>query len=188
MKRIPSPILPVLLMVTCLVVGACGATSTGGSSGTPSSSAPTATTASSGASTVPVASTAECGKLLSLSEANQDTHPPSPAALIFGLEVSGSALCYYEGATHQPNLAPVVALIFKAYSGGNLSQNIHRDLTEDPRPAGTGLLSRLDGHLALDVTGSSLCAARATERPASFADYWLAAEPRCGGGPGAAGT
>ena len=129
MKRIPTPILPALLIATCLVVGACGATSTGGSSGTPSSSAPTATTASSGATTVPVASTAECGKLLSLSEANQATHPVSPATMIFALEVSGSALCYYESAAHQPNLAPVVALIFKPYSGGNLSQNIQSALS-----------------------------------------------------------
>ncbi len=125
MKRFPTPILAVLLMVICLAVGACGATSTGGSTGG-SSSAPTATTASSGATTVPVASTAECGKLLSLSEANQATNPPSPATLIFGLEVSGSALCYYESPQHQPSLAPVVAMIFKAYTGGNLSQNVQK--------------------------------------------------------------
>jgi hypothetical protein len=129
MKRLPTPILAVLLAAICLVVGACGAPSTGGSSGGHttggSSSAPTATTAKPGPTAVPVASVAECGKLLSLSEANQDTHPVSPATLLFPLQISGDTLCYYESATHQPNLA----LIFKAYSGGNLSQNIQSQLS-----------------------------------------------------------
>ena len=130
MKRFPTPILAVLLMVICLAVGACGATSTGGSSGgTPSSSAPTATTASSGATTVPVASAAECGKLLTVSEANQPTNPVSPATFVFPLEVSGAALCYYESAQHQPSLAPIVALIFKPYSGGNLSQHLQSEVS-----------------------------------------------------------
>lgn len=35
------------------------------------------------------------------------------------MEVSGSALCYYENAQHQTT----VGLIFKPYSGGNLAQN-----------------------------------------------------------------
>src|SRR5262252_8290467 len=126
MKRFPTPILALLLMATCLAVGACGATSAGGSSsGTPSTSAPTAT-AKAGPTTVPVASTAECEKLLSLSEANQATHPPSPATLVFPLEVNGAALCYYENALHQ---APNVALIFKPYSGGSLSQHIQSQLS-----------------------------------------------------------
>jgi hypothetical protein len=119
-RRFPTPILALLLMAICLAVGACGATSTGGSSGG-SSSAPTATTAkATGPTTVPVASAAECGKLLTLSESNQDTHPVSPATQIFPLEVSGTALCYYESATHQPDLA----LIFKPYSGGTISQSL----------------------------------------------------------------
>jgi hypothetical protein len=69
---------------------------------------------------VPVATTATCGKLLSLSEANQATSPVSPSTMIFALEASGAALCYYESATHQPNLA----LIFKQYSGGSLTQSV----------------------------------------------------------------
>jgi hypothetical protein len=64
-----------------------------------------------------VATTTECGKLLSLTEANQDTSPVSPSTMIFALQISGAGLCYYESATHQPNLA----LIFKAYAGGNLT-------------------------------------------------------------------
>jgi hypothetical protein len=127
MKRFPTPILAVLLVAICLTLGACGTTSTGGGHSTGgSTSAPTATTAFSGATTVPVASTAECGKLLSLSEANQATNPPSPATFIFGLEVSGAALCYYENALHQ---APNVAMIFKPYKGGNLSQNLQSSLS-----------------------------------------------------------
>jgi hypothetical protein len=72
-----------------------------------------------------VASASECGKLLSLSEANQDTNPVNPATTIFPLELSTAALCYYETAQHQTN----VALIFKAYSGGNLSQNVEQELS-----------------------------------------------------------
>ena len=74
---------------------------------------------------MPVASTAECGKLLSVSEANQDTSPVSPATMVFPLEVSGTGLCYYESAAHQTN----VALVFKPYSGGNLTQNIQSTLS-----------------------------------------------------------
>jgi hypothetical protein len=107
-------------------VAACGAgtTSTSTSGGTPggssTTSASTPTAATGGATAVPVASTAECGKLLSLNQANQATSPASPATMIFALELSGAALCYYESAAHQTN----VALVFKPYSGGNLSQNL----------------------------------------------------------------
>jgi hypothetical protein len=127
MKRFPTLILLALLLSACLAVGACGA-STGGSPGTspstPSSPA-TATPVKSQATSVPVASVAECGKLLSLSEANQDTNPVSPAIMVFPLELSTAALCYYETAQHQTN----VALIFKHYSGGNLSQNVQQELS-----------------------------------------------------------
>lgn len=123
LKRFPTPVLLAMLVSACLAVAACGSNSTTGSTGgTPAGSTPaaTATAAFTGTTTVPVASTAECGKLFSLSEANQATSPVSPATMIFALEVSGSALCYYESAAHQTN----VALVFKPYSGGNLSQNL----------------------------------------------------------------
>jgi hypothetical protein len=124
MKRFPTLILLVLLLSVSLAVGACGA-STGGSPGTSPttpSSAATATPVKSQATSVPVASTAECGKLLSISEANQDTSPVGPTAMIFALEVSGTGLCYYESARHQTN----VALVFKPYSGGNITQSVQQ--------------------------------------------------------------
>jgi hypothetical protein len=129
MKRFLTPVLLVLLLLICLAVGACGTSSTGGSPGTSNATTPgspaTATTVKNRATSVPVASTAECGKLLALSEANQDTNPVNPAVMVFPLELSTAALCYYETAQHQTN----VALIFKAYSGGNLSQNVQQQLS-----------------------------------------------------------
>jgi hypothetical protein len=126
MKRFPTPVLLVLLLSVCLAVGACGASSPGGSSSATNPSSPaTATSVKSQATSVPVASTAECGKLLSLSEANQDTNPVSPAIMIFPLELSTAALCYYETSHHQTN----VAMVFKAYSGGNLTQNVEQELS-----------------------------------------------------------
>jgi len=68
---------------------------------------------------------AECGQLLSLSEANQYTNPVSPATTIVPLEVSGSALCFYENALHQT----IVSMIFKPYTGGSLSQNVQKALS-----------------------------------------------------------
>jgi hypothetical protein len=130
LKRFPTPVLLAALVSVCLAVAACGAGSTGGStggshSGGTSTTAPTATAAFTGATSVPVASTAECGTLLPLSAANQDTNPVSPATSIFALEVSSTGLCYYESAAHQTN----VALLFKAYSGGNLTQSIESSLS-----------------------------------------------------------
>jgi hypothetical protein len=122
LQRFPTPVLLAVLVSACLAVAACGGSTSASTGGTPAGSTPaaTATAAFSAATTVPVATTAECGKLLTLSEANQATSPVSPATMIFALEVSGTGLCYYESAAHQTN----VALVFKPYSGGNLSQNL----------------------------------------------------------------
>jgi hypothetical protein len=127
MTRSQSAMLLVALAAV-LFLAACGtstastsSTPTTGLTGTPATTA-TATPANSHPTSVPLASVTECGHLLSLSEANQDAHPVSPATAIFALEVSGSALCYYETAQHQTN----VALVFKAYSGGTISQNLQQ--------------------------------------------------------------
>ena len=130
MKRLLPPILSVLLVSACLMVGACGASSAGAStssshSSATSSSASTATSVTSHPTKVPVASVSECGQLLSLSEANQSTNPVSPATSISALEVSGSALCFYENALHQTT----VSTIFKPYTGGTLSQNVQKALS-----------------------------------------------------------
>jgi hypothetical protein len=123
MNRFPNSVLLMLLVSVCLAVGACGTSSTGGSPGATSPSSPaTATPVKNQPTSVPVASTAECGKLLSISEANQDTNPVGPTTMIFALEVSGTGLCYYESAQHQTN----VALVFKPYSGGNITQSVQQ--------------------------------------------------------------
>jgi hypothetical protein len=134
MKRFPIPILLVLLASVCLVVIACGTSSTGTSTGgthssttaSPSATA-TATAVTSHPASVPVASVAECGKLLSLSEANQYTNPPSPATAIYAYAGTGTniggTLCYYEDATRQAT----VLIIFNPYSGGNLSTNVQKE-------------------------------------------------------------
>lgn len=138
MKRFPpsfrSSMLVGLLVSICLalalVVSACGTASAGtgpSTSGTPSSTATaTATPATTHEPTaVPIASDTECTHLLSTSEADAATSPVSPATSIIGLEVSGTALCYYETVQHQTN----VALVFKPYSGGTLAENVQKALS-----------------------------------------------------------
>ncbi len=127
MKRFPTPILAMLLALVCLAVGACGASSSGTSTTSSHSTATagpaaTATVAANQPTSVPVASLSQCGQLLSISQANQFTNPPSPATSIVPLEVSGSALCYYETAQH----LTTVSMIFKPYTGGSLSQNVQK--------------------------------------------------------------
>ena len=160
MKRLLPPILSVLLVSVCLMVGACGASSAGAStSSTPSSatssSASTATPVAGPPAAVPVASVAECGHLLSISEANQYTHPPSPATSVLPLEVSGSALCYYENALHQT----IAAMIFKPYTGGTLSAGVQKALSgsvSDVKLVSSQSVSGIgDQALFVTITGSS---------------------------------
>ena len=110
----------------CLAVGACGTSSSGASTPSTHSTATagpaaTATLAANQPTSVPVASVAECGQLLSISQANQFTNPVSPATSIAALDVGGSE-CYYETTLHQTN----VAMVFKPYTGGSLSQNVQK--------------------------------------------------------------
>lgn len=124
MKRfsLRSPLLLGLLVSVCLAVGACGSSGPGASTSPTSSTTATAATAKHQPTSVPVASVAKCGQLLSLSEANQDTQPVNPATIIVPLEVSNSALCNYLTSQHQTN----VSMIFKSYTGGSLAQNVQQ--------------------------------------------------------------
>jgi hypothetical protein len=124
-KRFPPAIFLALLLSVCLAVAACGTSSPGASTGSTATPSSPATPVKIEPTSVPVASAAECGKLLSLSEANQATNPPSPATMILPLEVSGSAFCYYENALHQTT----VAMIFKPYSGGTLTEGVQKALS-----------------------------------------------------------
>ena len=139
-----------------LFVAACG-TTTASTSGTPTTAATpiTATPTTSHPTSVPVASVAKCGQLLSLSEANQDSHPVSPATTIFPVEASGDALCFYLTAQHQTN----VFMIFMPYSGGTISQNLQQaasgsvhsmTITNSQSVSGIG-----DQALYVTITGTS---------------------------------
>ncbi|MGO8951196.1 MAG: hypothetical protein ACLQUY_26790 [Ktedonobacterales bacterium] len=146
-----------LSLAAMLCLAACGTSTASTSASATSTPAPTATATAvkNQATSVPVASAAECGQLLSLSEANQYTNPPSPATTIFPLEDSGTALCYYETALHQTT----VGLVFKAYTGGTISEGIQQALsssTSDVKLTSSQPVSGIgDQALFATVTGSS---------------------------------
>lgn len=148
----------VLSLGAIIFVAACGTTTASTASTPTTTTTPTTATATpttSGPTSVPIASVAKCGQLLSLNEANQATHPVGPATTILAMEVSGTALCSYESAKYQPDLG----MIFKAYSGGNLAQNVQQalsgslsqvTLTNSQSVSGVG-----DQALYVTITGTS---------------------------------
>lgn len=113
-----------LVVLAMLALAACGASSTGQTTGgTPSANSPTATaqptaTPKPKPSSAPAATQQFCQSVMTVADANQIMNPPSPVITITAQSDSELGVCHYNAAQGQ---FPVVAILIleKAYTGPN---------------------------------------------------------------------